>query len=114
MVHVTTGTFPADLGDDVTVGHSAVIHGCTIKDRCLIGIGAIVLDGAVVGPDAMVGAGAVVTPGTVVPPACWCSARRPGEAPAHRRREGSSSARLGRPLRRAGRALPRGRMGGTR
>jgi carbonic anhydrase/acetyltransferase-like protein (isoleucine patch superfamily) len=68
VVHVTTGVYPAELGDDVTVGHSAVIHGCTIKDRCLIGMGAIVLDGAVVGPEAMVGAGAVVTPGTVVPP----------------------------------------------
>jgi len=68
VVHVTTGTFPALLGDDVTVGHRAVIHGCTIHDRCLIGMGAIVLDGAVVGPDAMVGAGAVVTPGMVVPP----------------------------------------------
>ena len=68
VVHVTTDTHPTQVGDDVTVGHKAVLHGCTIEDRCLIGMGAIVLDGAVVGPDAMVGAGAVVTPGTVVPP----------------------------------------------
>ncbi len=68
VVHVTTGTHPTIVGDDVTVGHRAVLHGCTIRDRCLVGIGAIVLDGAVVGPDAFVGAGALVTPGTVVPP----------------------------------------------
>ena len=68
VVHVTTGRHPAVIGDDVTVGHRAVLHGCTVKERCLIGIGAIVLDGAVVGPDSMVGAGALVVPGTVVPP----------------------------------------------
>src|SRR5512139_364416 len=68
MVHVTGGTHPTVIGDDVTVGHRAVLHGCTVKDRCLVGIGAIVLDGAVVGPDAMVGAGALVPPGMVVPP----------------------------------------------
>jgi len=68
VVHVTTDTHPTILGDDVTVGHRAVLHGCTIRDRCLVGIGAIVLDGAVVGPDAFIGAGALVTPGTVVPP----------------------------------------------
>src|SRR5512137_1253186 len=68
VVHVTGGTHPTVIGDDVTVGHRAVLHGCTIKDRCLVGIGAIVLDGAVVGPDAMVGAGALVPPGMVVPP----------------------------------------------
>jgi len=68
MVHVTGGTHPTVIGDDVTVGHRAVLHGCTVHDRCLVGIGAIVLDGAVVGPDAMVGAGALVPPGMVVPP----------------------------------------------
>ena len=68
VVHVTSGTHPTVIGDDVTVGHHAVLHGCTIRDRCLVGIGAIVMDGAVVGPDAMVGAGALVAPGTVVPP----------------------------------------------
>jgi carbonic anhydrase/acetyltransferase-like protein (isoleucine patch superfamily) len=68
VVHVTSGTHPTAIGDDVTVGHRAVLHGCTVNDRCLVGIGAIVLDGAVVGPDAMVGAGALVPPGMVVPP----------------------------------------------
>jgi carbonic anhydrase/acetyltransferase-like protein (isoleucine patch superfamily) len=68
VVHVTGGTHPTVIGDDVTIGHQAVLHGCTIKDRCLIGIGAIVLDGAVVGEEAIVGAGALVPPGMVVPP----------------------------------------------
>ncbi len=68
MVHVTSGKHPTVIGDDVTIGHRAVLHGCTVLDRCLIGIGAVVLDGAVVGPDAMVGAGALVPPGFVVPP----------------------------------------------
>ncbi len=68
VVHVTSRTNPTVIGDDVTVGHRAVLHGCAIRDRCLVGIGAIVLDGAVVGPDAMVGAGALVPPGMVVPP----------------------------------------------
>jgi carbonic anhydrase/acetyltransferase-like protein (isoleucine patch superfamily) len=67
VVHVTAGTHPTTIGDDVTVGHRAVLHGCTVHDRCLVGIGAIVMDGAVVGPDAMVGAGALVPPGMVVP-----------------------------------------------
>lgn len=68
VVHVTSRTSPTLIGDDVTVGHRAVLHGCTIRDRTLVGIGAIVLDGAVVGPDAMIGAGALVPPGMVVPP----------------------------------------------
>ena len=68
VVHVTTDTHPTILGDDVTVGHRAVLHGCTVRDRCLVGIGAIVLDGAEIGPDSMVGAGALVPPGMVVPP----------------------------------------------
>ena len=68
VVHVHAGKHPTIIGDDVTAGHRAVLHGCTVKDRCLVGIGAIVMDGAVVGPDAMVGAGALVPPGMVVPP----------------------------------------------
>ena len=55
------------LGNDVTIGHSAVVHGCTLMDGCLVGIGAIVLDGAVVEPGALVAAGSLVTPGTVIP-----------------------------------------------
>jgi carbonic anhydrase/acetyltransferase-like protein (isoleucine patch superfamily) len=68
VIHVTGGTHPTVVGDEVTIGHRAVLHGCTVHDRCLIGIGAIVLDGAVVGPESMVGAGALVPPGMVVPP----------------------------------------------
>ena len=67
-VHVTTGRHATAIGDDVTVGHNVVLHGCTIGDRCLIGIGAIVLDRCVVGDDCIVGAGALLTPGTVIPP----------------------------------------------
>ncbi len=67
VVHVTNLTHPTRIGDDVTVGHNVTLHGCTIGDRCLIGIGAIVLDGAEVGPDCIVGAGALVAPGARIP-----------------------------------------------
>jgi len=66
VVHVTHDTHPTKIGDDVVIGHQAVIHGCTLEDACLVGIGARVLDGAVVESGAQVGAGAVVTPGTRV------------------------------------------------
>ena len=55
------------VGDWCTVGHGAVLHGCTVEDGALIGMGATILDGAVIGKNAMVAAGALVTPGTVVP-----------------------------------------------
>lgn len=67
MLHVTSGRFPLTMGDEVIVGHRAVLHGCEIQDRALIGIGALVLDGAVVEEGAVVGAGAVVSPGSVIP-----------------------------------------------
>ncbi len=67
MLHVTSVRFPLRLGDEVIVGHRAVLHGCEIQDRALIGIGALVLDGAVVEEGAVVGAGAVVSPGSVIP-----------------------------------------------
>jgi len=67
MLHVTNGRFPLNIGNKVTIGHSVKLHGCTLKDLCLIGIGAIVLDGAVVEENSMVAAGAVVKPGFVVP-----------------------------------------------
>jgi len=56
------------VGELVTVGHSASIHACTLKDEVLVGMGAIVLDGAVIGERSIIGAGAVVTGGTVIPP----------------------------------------------
>ena len=68
VLHVTHDTHPLIIGNDVTIGHSVVLHGCTIKDRVLIGMGAIVMDGAVIGEDSVVGAGALVTEGTIVPP----------------------------------------------
>ncbi len=66
-LHVTKDTYPLIIGDDVTVGHGVVLHGCTVKDRCLIGMGAVILDDAEIGPDSIVGAGALVTEGTKVP-----------------------------------------------
>jgi gamma-carbonic anhydrase len=67
-VHVVGGRFGTTLGDGVTVGHNAVVHGCVVEDGSLIGMGAIVLDGAVVGAESLVGAGALVTPGMRVRP----------------------------------------------
>lgn len=67
-LHVTKDTYPLILEDDITVGHNVVLHGCTIRSRCLIGMGAIVLDNAEVGTDCIVGAGALVKEGAKVPP----------------------------------------------
>ena len=68
VLHVTHKTHPLFLGDDITIGHGAVVHGCRIKNVCLIGIGAIILDGAVVGEQSIVAAGSVVKEGMIVPP----------------------------------------------
>ncbi|MGM0556443.1 MAG: gamma carbonic anhydrase family protein [Myxococcota bacterium] len=67
MVHVDSGGYPSIIGEGVTVGHKAIIHGATVRDNCLIGMGATLLNGAVVEDNAMVAAGALVTPGTVIP-----------------------------------------------
>ena len=67
-LHVVGGKFATTLGDGVTVGHNAVVHGCTIEDGALVGMGAIVLDGAVVGAESLIAAGALVPPGMRVPP----------------------------------------------
>jgi carbonic anhydrase/acetyltransferase-like protein (isoleucine patch superfamily) len=67
VLHVESGRYPCVLGGEVTVGHRAVVHACTVRDGALIGIGAIVLDGAEIGEEALLGAGAVATPGTVIP-----------------------------------------------
>ncbi len=67
VLHVSAG-FPCVVGREVTIGHGAVVHGCTVEDGALIGIRATVLDGAVIGRGAVVGAGAVVPPGMHVPP----------------------------------------------
>lgn len=68
VVHVTSDFSGTDIGCDCTVGHSAIVHACTVEDFCLIGMGAILLDGARIGTGSLVGAGALVTPGTVIPP----------------------------------------------
>lgn len=67
-LHVTHDTHPLIIGNDVTIGHNVVLHGCTIQDRVLVGMGAIIMDGAVIGEDSVVGAGALVVEGTIVPP----------------------------------------------
>ena len=68
LLHVTRGEWPLILGDEITVGHGVTLHGCVIKDRCLIGMGAILLDGVQVGEECIIGAGALVTERTVIPP----------------------------------------------
>ncbi len=68
IIHVTNGRFATIIGDRVTVGHSVALHGCTVKDRSLIGIGAIVLDDVTIGEESFIAAGSLVTPGTVIPP----------------------------------------------
>lgn len=75
MVHVThykkadkSDGSPTIIGDDVTVGHKVMLHGCTIEDACLIGMSATILDDAVIGKESIVGAGALVTKGKKFPP----------------------------------------------
>ncbi|OGQ08372.1 MAG: gamma carbonic anhydrase family protein [Deltaproteobacteria bacterium RIFCSPLOWO2_12_FULL_40_28] len=71
MVHVTTKESakpaPIIIGDFVTIGHRVVVHGCQIGNRCLIGMGSIILDNAVIEDDCFIGAGSLVSPGTVIP-----------------------------------------------
>jgi len=59
---------PCIVGDDVTVGHGAIVHGCRVGNRCLIGMGSIILNGAEIGEECLVGAGALVTEGKKIPP----------------------------------------------
>ncbi|MBI2896078.1 MAG: gamma carbonic anhydrase family protein [Deltaproteobacteria bacterium] len=68
VVHVTHDRSATIVGDDCTVGHGAVLHGCAIGDRVLVGIGSVILDDAEVASDVLVGAGSLVTIGTKVPP----------------------------------------------
>ena len=68
VLHVTGGAHPTVVAEEVTIGHAAIVHGCTVKKGALIGMGSRVLDGAVVGECALVAAGAVVPEGFVVPP----------------------------------------------
>jgi carbonic anhydrase/acetyltransferase-like protein (isoleucine patch superfamily) len=68
VVHVTHERFATVVGDRVTVGHSVTLHGCTVGDLCIVGMGATVLDQVEIGERCIVGAGALLTPGTKVPP----------------------------------------------
>src|SRR5262249_50437531 len=68
VVHAMTGTHETHIGDVVTIGHAAVIHGCTIEAQCLIGIGAILLNGSCIGTGSIVAAGTLITENMQVPP----------------------------------------------
>ncbi len=68
VIHVTHGQFGTTVGSRVTIGHSVTLHGCTVGDSCIVGMGAIILDEAQIGDRCIVGAGALVTPGTKIPP----------------------------------------------
>jgi len=67
VVHITGGKAATTVGDDVTIGHMVLLHGCTVGSRCLIGMGSVLLDGAVIGDDCIIGAGSLVTQGTRIP-----------------------------------------------
>jgi carbonic anhydrase/acetyltransferase-like protein (isoleucine patch superfamily) len=67
VVHTSKG-FPVTIGNDVSIGHGAILHGCTIHNQVLIGMGAIVLNGAKIGKGSIIGAGAVITEGKEIPP----------------------------------------------
>ena len=68
VVHVMSNTHPTTIGDNVTIGHGAIVHGCTIDDRCLIGMGTILLNGAHVGTESIVAAGTLLVESMTVPP----------------------------------------------
>jgi carbonic anhydrase/acetyltransferase-like protein (isoleucine patch superfamily) len=68
VVHVMTKTHPTTIGDNVTIGHGAIVHGCTIEDQCLIGMGAVLLNGAHVGTGSIVAAGTLLVEGAKIPP----------------------------------------------
>ena len=67
VLHVTNGRYPLNIGNKVTIGHSVTLHGCTVHDLCLIGMGAVILDGAIIEEKSMVAAGAVVKQSFIVP-----------------------------------------------
>lgn len=69
VLHADPG-YPSRVGDRVTIGHAAVVHGATVEDDCIIGMGAVLLNGAYVGTGSIVAAGSVLAPGTRVPPGC--------------------------------------------
>ena len=68
IIHVNAGNYPTLIGDDVTVGHAAIIHACTLKNNAFVGMGATVLDGAVIEQGGMLGAASLLTPGKRIGP----------------------------------------------
>jgi len=68
VVHATAGWVPTIIGDDCTVGHMVVLHGCTVEDRVLVGMGSIIMDEATIGADTIIGAGSLVTAKQKIPP----------------------------------------------
>jgi len=68
VIHATYQKSPTTIGNNVSIGHNAIVHGCTIEDNCLIGMGAIVMDNCVVGEGSIIAAGAVLTQGSIVSP----------------------------------------------
>ncbi|HMI32473.1 MAG TPA: gamma carbonic anhydrase family protein [Candidatus Limnocylindrales bacterium] len=96
VLHVTAGGTPLTVGAEVTVGHRAILHGATIEDRCLIGMGSVLLDGCVIGEESLVGAGSVVLEGTRVPPRSFIAGvpakvKGPIPAPVHARLKESAA-----------------------
>lgn len=67
-VHVHVGTHATRIGADVVAGHNVLLHGCTVKDRVLVGMGSVLMDGVEVGEESIIGAGSLLTPGTKIPP----------------------------------------------
>lgn len=70
VIHCTYKKTTVDLGNNVSIGHNAIVHGCKVHDNVLIGMGAIVMDNCEIGSNTIIAAGAVVTEGTIVPPGC--------------------------------------------
>jgi carbonic anhydrase/acetyltransferase-like protein (isoleucine patch superfamily) len=68
ICHADFPDYPLTLGDDITVGHSAILHGCTIESRCLIGMGSIIMNGAKIGTGSIIAAGTVITENVTIPP----------------------------------------------
>jgi len=68
VIHTTLDKFPTNIGDFVTIGHNAMLHGCTIHNNVLVGIGAIVLDNSVIGENSIIAAGSLIPPGKKYPP----------------------------------------------
>ena len=68
IVHIDDPDFPAIIGDDISIGHAAIVHACTLENRAFVGMGATVLDGAIIREGGMLAAGAVLTPGKIIGP----------------------------------------------